>query len=77
MIDKLQNFMKWAGMQVFKTNPPKEQHMDHMSSLPSGTNITVTTPTTDKTIVTAETSTPVIESKPKRKYARRKPNVTH
>jgi hypothetical protein len=30
MIDKLQNFMKWAKEQVFKTNPPKEQHMEHV-----------------------------------------------
>jgi hypothetical protein len=30
MIDKLQNFMKWASEQVFKTNPPKEQHMEHV-----------------------------------------------
>ena len=61
MIDKLQNFMKWAKEQVFKTNPPKTQHMDHMSKLPSGTQIEVKVP----------------EQKPKRKYARRKPNVTH
>ena len=61
MIDKFQNFMKWASEQVFKTNPPKEQHMDHMTNLPKGTQITVTVP----------------EQKPKRKYTRRKPNVTH
>jgi hypothetical protein len=61
MIDKLQNFMKWASIQVFKTNPPKEQHMDHMSKFPKGTHIQVTLP----------------EQKPKRKYTRRKPNVTH
>jgi hypothetical protein len=61
MIDKLQNFMKWASEQVFKTNPPKTQHMDHMNKLPSGTQITVVVP----------------EQKPKRKYTRRKPNVTH
>ena len=64
MINKLQNFIKWASEQVFKTNPPKIQHMDHvdhMSSLPSGTQITVVVP----------------EQKPKRKYARRKTNVTH
>lgn len=30
MINKLQNFMKWASEQVFKTNPPKEQHLDHV-----------------------------------------------
>jgi len=30
MIDKLQNFVKWAGEQMFKTNPPKIQHMDHV-----------------------------------------------
>lgn len=30
MIDKFQNFMKWASEQVFKTNPPKEQHMEHV-----------------------------------------------
>jgi hypothetical protein len=22
--------MKWASEQVFKTNPPKEQHMEHV-----------------------------------------------
>ncbi len=44
MIDKLQNFMKWVNIQVFKTNPPKEQHMGHMSNLPSGTQITVVVP---------------------------------
>lgn len=76
MINKLQNFMKWAGEQVFKTNPPKEQHMDHVNNLPKGTTITVNTPTTDKTIVTAETSAPVVQ-KAKRKYVRRKTNVTH
>ena len=53
--------MKWASEQVFKTNPPKTQHMDHMNKLPSGTQITVVVP----------------EQKPKRKYTRRKPNVTH
>ena len=30
MIDKFQNFMKWASEQVFKTNPPKAQHMEHV-----------------------------------------------
>ena len=30
MINKLQNFMKWVNEQVFKTNPPKEQHMEHV-----------------------------------------------
>jgi hypothetical protein len=44
MIDKFQNFMKWASMQVFKTNPPKEQHMDHIRELPAGTQITVVVP---------------------------------
>jgi hypothetical protein len=77
MIDKLQNFMKWASEQVFKTNPPKEQHMDHMSKLPSGANITVTTPTAAETIVSAGTSTPATVTKTKRKYTRRKSNVTH
>ena len=61
MIDKLQNFMKWASEQVFKTNPPKEQHMDHMSKLPSGTQIQVTLP----------------EQKTKRKYTRKNKDVTN
>ena len=30
MIDKLQNFMQWAKEQMFKTNPPKEQHLEHV-----------------------------------------------
>lgn len=51
MIDKLQNFMKWAKEQMFTTNPPKEQHMDHMNSLPSGTQVIVTTPQKPKRII--------------------------
>jgi hypothetical protein len=30
MINKFQNFMKWVNEQMFKTNPPKEQHMEHV-----------------------------------------------
>jgi hypothetical protein len=51
MINKLQNFMKWVNEQMFKTNPPKEQHMDHMSKLPSGTQVTVTIPQKPKRII--------------------------
>ena len=29
-MNKLQNFVKWASEQMFKTNPPKEQHMEHV-----------------------------------------------
>jgi len=25
-----ENFIKWANEQVFKINPPKEQHLDHV-----------------------------------------------
>ena len=43
--------MKWAKEQMFTTNPPKEQHMDHMNSLPSGTQVTVTIPQKPKRII--------------------------
>jgi len=48
-----------------------------MTDLPRGSNITVTTPTTDESIVSAGTSTPVIEQKPKRKYTRKTKDVTN
>jgi len=43
--------MKWASEQVFKTNPPKLQHMDHMNNLPSGTQVTVTIPQKPKRVI--------------------------
>jgi hypothetical protein len=30
MINKLQEYIKWAREQMFKTNPPKEQHLEHV-----------------------------------------------
>jgi hypothetical protein len=36
---------------MFKTNPPKEQHMDHMNNLPTGTQVTVTPPVKPKRVV--------------------------
>jgi hypothetical protein len=56
---------------------PGNEVLVPMPDLPRGTTITVKTPTTDKTTVSAGTSTPVIEQKTKRKYVRRKSNVTH
>jgi len=51
MINKLQEYIKWAREQMFKTNPPKEQHMDHMNNLPAGTQVTVTIPAKPKRII--------------------------
>jgi hypothetical protein len=51
MINKLQEYIKWAREQMFKTNPPKEQHMDHMNNLPAGTQVTVTLPVKPKRVV--------------------------
>ena len=51
MINKLQEYIKWAREQMFKTNPPKEQHMDHMNNLPAGTQVTVTPPVKPKRVV--------------------------
>ena len=51
MINKLQEYIKWAREQMFKTNPPKEQHMDHMNKLPVGTQVTVTPPAKPKRVV--------------------------
>jgi hypothetical protein len=30
MINKLQEYITWAREQMFKTNPPKEQHLEHV-----------------------------------------------
>ena len=30
MMNKLQEYIKWAREQMFKTNPPKEQHLEHI-----------------------------------------------
>lgn len=30
MINKLQEYITWAREQMFKTNPPKEQHLEHI-----------------------------------------------
>jgi hypothetical protein len=73
--------MKWlkdVWMRMRKSNGlPGNTVLVPMTDLPRGSNITVTTPTTDETIVPAETSTPVIEQKPKRKYVRKTKNATH
>lgn len=50
MIDKLQNFIKWANEQMFTTNNPKVKHMDHMNTLPRGTEIVVTIPVKKKRV---------------------------
>jgi hypothetical protein len=71
-------FFKDIWMRMRKSNGlPGNTVLVPMSDLPRGSNITVTTPTTAETIVSAETSTPVIEQKPKRKYVRKTKNVTH
>lgn len=31
MINKLQEYITWAREQMFKTNPPKEQHLEHVA----------------------------------------------
>lgn len=30
MINKLQEYISWAREQMFKTNPPKIQHLEHI-----------------------------------------------
>jgi hypothetical protein len=74
----MMQFFKSIWMRMRKSNGlPGNTVLVPMTDLPRGSNITVTTPTTDKTTVSAGTSTPVIEQKTKRKYVRRKSNVTH
>lgn len=74
----MMQWLKDVWMRMRKSNGlPGNTVLVPMTDLPRGSNITVTIPTTDKTTVSAGTSTPVIEQKTKRKYVRRKSNVTH
>jgi hypothetical protein len=72
------NWFKSIWMRMRKSNGlPGNTVLVPMTDYPRGSNITVTTPTAAETIVSAGTSTPVIEQKTKRKYVRRKSNATH
>ena len=74
----MMKFFKDVWMRLRKsTGLPGNTVLVPMNDLPRGSNITVTTPTTDKTTVSAGTSTPVIEQKTKRKYVRKKSNVNN